>query len=82
VGLEAVSGPCDAGYYCTLTSDRPDPNGDPIGDICPFGYYCPQGTGVPQACSDGYFTNATGNTDVSDCELCTPGNLLLVFRSD
>lgn len=72
-GLSNVTGPCDAGYYCTLGATRSDPQNDATGGTCPAGHYCPQGTGVPQGCPPGYFTNATGNVDFSGCKLCTEG---------
>lgn len=72
-GLSNVTGPCDAGYYCTLGATRSDPQNDATGGTCPTGHYCPQGTGVPQGCPPGYFTNATGNVDFSGCKLCTEG---------
>lgn len=72
-GLSNVTGPCDAGFYCTLGATRSDPQNDATGGTCPVGHYCPQGTGVPQGCPPGYFTNATGNVDFSGCKLCTEG---------
>lgn len=72
-GLSNVTGPCDAGYYCTLGATRSDPQNDATGGTCPAGHYCPQGTGVPQGCPPGYFTNATENVDFSGCKLCTEG---------
>ena len=73
VGLSVVTGPCTAGYYCTLSATRPDPQNDATGGDCPVGHYCPDGTGVPETCPPGYFSNATGNTDFTGCKLCTEG---------
>lgn len=71
--LSSVAGPCTAGYFCTLGATRADPQADVTGGLCPTGAYCPTGTGVPELCPAGMFSNATGNTDYSDCKLCTAG---------
>ena len=44
-----------------------------LGNVCPAGAYCPAGSDSPSLCQAGYYLNATGNDDVTDCELCTPG---------
>lgn len=75
-----MTGPCDAGYYCTLGATRSDPQNDATGGTCPTGHYCPQGTGVPQGCPPGYFSNATGNVDFSGCKLCTEGKSIRHFN--
>ena len=72
-----MTGPCDAGYYCTQGALRADPQEDTTGGLCPVGAYCPQGTGVPPLCAPGYFSNATGNTNEGDCRSCTEGNVHL-----
>jgi hypothetical protein len=72
-GLANVSGECNAGYYCTLGALLPNPTDGMTGDLCPPGHYCPVGTGTPDQCTPGSFTNATGNTASSDCSLCTAG---------
>ena len=41
--------------------------------MCPAGAYCPAESDSPSLCQAGYYLNATGNDDVADCELCTPG---------
>lgn len=73
-GLGSESGQCYGGYFCTAGSSVPNPTDGVTGDICPAGHYCPNGTTTPQACSKGYYSNSTGNTASTDCELCTPGN--------
>lgn len=56
-GKNAVTGLCDAGYYCktkaeklTETTDRPGFAGP-----CPIGHYCPQGSVEPVPCPPGTF---------------------------
>ena len=71
--LSSVTGQCQAGYYCVSGALRPDPQDDATGGLCPMGAYCPSGTDVPIMCSPGYYTNATGNTDATDCKECVPG---------
>ena len=71
--LASPAGLCSAGYYCTLGAVRPDPQEDSTGGACTQGHYCPEGTGSPEPCPPGYFSNATGNTNFTDCRLCTAG---------
>lgn len=40
------------------------------GDVCPVGYYCPEGTGISIRCEAGTFTDTEQN---EECLLCTPG---------
>lgn len=72
-GSASVTGPCQAGYYCTVGAVRADPQNDTTGAMCPPGNYCPSGTGTPNKCPSGYFSNAYGNTAFSDCKECTLG---------
>ena len=74
--LDAVAGPCEPGYFCTLGASRPDPQDGVTGGLCPTGAYCPSATGVPLLCPAGYYTNATGNTNFTDCRECTEGSYL------
>lgn len=74
----APAGDCDAGFYCTRGSFTPRPAGQNssfgvIGDICPPGRYCPNGTFDPFLCPNGTFSAAVGNEGVGDCQDCTPG---------
>ena len=73
--LTAVSGPCDAGYYCRSGSDDPSPTLASIADAgpCPAGYYCEQQTQDPVPCPSGTFNNRTMLTNESECQACTPG---------
>ena len=60
----AVTGPCDAGYYCRSGSDTATPTyGISKGDagICPAGYFCAEQTAEPEPCPAGTFNNVTGN---------------------
>ena len=81
-GLSEVTGPCDAGYYCTLGAEQKthDSLADSTGGVCPEGHYCPQGTAHPIECPKGTFmssTGATGDIYYNDtqffCDLCLPG---------
>ncbi|XP_026534414.1 neurogenic locus notch homolog protein 4-like [Notechis scutatus] len=67
-GLAAISGRCQAGFYCDLSSSRPDQN------LCPPGFYCPQGTGTPVPCLPGTINPHSGKWDITDCKLCPAGN--------
>ncbi|CAM9131044.1 unnamed protein product, partial [Ectocarpus fasciculatus] len=81
-GLVSVTGPCDAGYYCTLAAEQKthDSFADSTGGVCPVGHYCPRGTVAPIKCPKGTFmssTNAAGDIFYNDmqfyCDLCSPG---------
>ncbi|XP_053125644.1 sushi, von Willebrand factor type A, EGF and pentraxin domain-containing protein 1-like [Hemicordylus capensis] len=48
--LAAPSGPCDAGFFCTGGSTLPNPTDGAVGDICPRGHVCPQGSSSPFPC--------------------------------
>ena len=69
--LETPSGMCDAGFYC--------PGGNiyrnPANFVCLSGHYCPVGSAAPTGCPNGTFTNMTGNTQLANCQSCTPGNI-------
>lgn len=41
--------------------------------LCPKGYYCPAGTSTPNACLAGYYLDADGSDDISDCLKCPAG---------
>ena len=47
--------------------------GDAIGDICPSGSYCPEGTDEPIECPAGTFNPDMGRMSVSECLDCTGG---------
>ncbi|EKX46972.1 hypothetical protein GUITHDRAFT_57032, partial [Guillardia theta CCMP2712] len=60
--------PCPAGQFCatgdprSLTRDR--------GEICPSGFYCPQGSSQPNACPRGTFRQETGGSNLDECLPC------------
>ena len=68
-GLSAVSGLCEAGYYCPAGSISSTPSSN----ICPAGSYCPAGSGFPIECPPGTFSSATGLESFTECETCTGG---------
>ena len=59
--------PCPAGYYCLAKASTYNDT------ICPSGRYCPLNTSVPILCDEGTFNNLTGQTEKSNCVLCTAG---------
>lgn len=65
VGLPDAVTQCSAGHYCTLGSNMTDPIGQTFGDLCPPGYYCPEGTGDYQhfPCANGTYSAYTGEYD-------------------
>lgn len=71
----SVTGPCDAGYYCTSGISTPTPSSGGIGDgdICPPGHYCPEQSTAAQGCPLGTFYNTTGATSEDNCTACSPG---------
>jgi hypothetical protein len=78
-GLHQVSGPCEAGYYCSSADGgasggvaRPDGSYAGRGP-CPSGFFCPEGTTEPQSCPRGTFSGEERNFNVSHCTPCTAG---------
>ena len=85
--LNATSptGDCDAGFYCEIGNDRPNPLISNLNDslsndnctyliangsICPVGSFCPAASVFPQACPAGTFGNTTG---LAACHTCPAG---------
>ncbi|KAJ7990480.1 hypothetical protein DPEC_G00300750 [Dallia pectoralis] len=71
-GLSGVSGRCSAGYLCLSRAVSGTPVDGVTGDLCPRGHYCPEGA-VPHPCPVGFYSNTTGNTQLSDCLPCDAG---------
>ena len=61
------------GYYCVLGAAISFPTDGTIGDICPAGHYCPQGSSSYTACAQGKFLPTEGNSVESSCITCTEG---------
>ncbi len=70
------------GFYCLSGSNtstphstfyNPNTNLSYIGNICPKGYYCEEGSITPQPCPAGTFNSEYGSDSLSDCSSCTPG---------
>lgn len=59
--------PCPAGFFCLAKASTYNDT------ICPSGRYCPVNTSVPILCQEGTFNNLTGQTEESNCVLCTAG---------
>eukprot|EP01135_Chromosphaera_perkinsii_P006890 Nk52_evm45s621 gene=Nk52_evmTU45s621 len=72
MGMTAVSGDCDAGFFCTSGVDQKAPAGGHKGSggKCTVGHYCPAGTASPLPCSPGSF-NPLENQ--ATCTPCTAG---------
>lgn len=47
--------------------------GSDIGDVCPTGSYCPEGTDEPVECPAGTFNPDLGRMALSECLDCTGG---------
>lgn len=63
LGQSAVSGLCDAGYFCKIGSKSINPQisypGDSNGGKCLPGYYCPQGSAMALECDGGSYCATT-----------------------
>ena len=62
-GLDAVTGPCNKGFFCKANATKFEPSDGITGDICPVGHYCRVQTSVPSKCPNGTFMNITGNNN-------------------
>lgn len=71
--MEAVKGPCQAGYFCNKGSKTPAPTDGTQGNICPKGYYCPEGSSTATRCPAGTYMSYKGAQALSECIKCTPG---------
>ena len=69
VGLTAVSGKCNAGFYCIFSAKSSSPSDGITGDICPVGNYCPEGTSLPITCDAGSYANVTRLATCMECPL-------------
>lgn len=89
--LTAPSGPCGPGYYCvsgalssnpTMLNNDQCPTGTVhpiVGDVCPIGHFCPEGTENPIGCPAGSYQDLT-NQD--HCKACPAGKYCLVNTTD
>eukprot|EP00750_Incisomonas_marina_P016607 INCI19214.1.p1 GENE.INCI19214.1~~INCI19214.1.p1 ORF type:complete len:6126 (+),score=1170.25 INCI19214.1:309-18686(+) len=66
-GLLSPTGPCDAGYYCDLSHQFPDP----VNGICPVGHHCEAGFHEPQPCANGTYSDVEG---LEQCNVCPAGH--------
>ena len=64
---------CYVGYFCRYGSNSSVPDLGYQADICPEGFYCPQGTVTPQMCPPGTYNPSTGIQALVDCMNCTAG---------
>lgn len=48
-------------------------DGSVVGDVCPAGHFCVEGSVNPVACPSGTYSGSTGNTDSSACLPCPSG---------
>ncbi|CAM4612397.1 unnamed protein product [Lepidochelys kempii] len=70
-GLQAPTGQCREGFYCTLGSTIASvPILDKTGGPCPTGYFCPWGTSIPLACPAGSYNPLQRQ---ASCLLCARG---------
>eukprot|EP00657_Telonema_sp_P-1_P010142 TRINITY_DN4439_c0_g1_i2.p2 TRINITY_DN4439_c0_g1~~TRINITY_DN4439_c0_g1_i2.p2 ORF type:complete len:259 (+),score=79.40 TRINITY_DN4439_c0_g1_i2:266-1042(+) len=70
---------CPTGYFCNPKDLCPGTNMS-MPQACPSGYYCPNGTTFAEEypCPIGTYSNASGLTLKSQCEVCT----CLLYTSD
>ena len=66
-GLTAPTGNCTVGFYCLNFSSSATPTDGIMGDVCPAGHYCKEGTAVPPECADGDYAVSTQNAACLPC---------------
>lgn len=71
-------GNCQAGYYCPTGQTE----ANPAPFLCIAGHYCEEGSGTPTQCPIGTFSNATGNSNVTNCKPCTAGEKAFILEND
>ena len=72
--LSAPSGTCEKGYYCISKATVPNPTDGTTGNLCPEGYYCPDGL-AKTPCAIGTYNENQGSDEVGDCLACPPGKM-------
>lgn len=74
-GLIAVTGDCDAGYYCFADSYTNQPWVELAGFYgrCPEGEYCEAGSSEGTPCDIGYYNPSKGAEDSTGCVACPAG---------
>ncbi|KDO27716.1 hypothetical protein SPRG_22196, partial [Saprolegnia parasitica CBS 223.65] len=82
VGLVQPTALCQAGFFCNAgavnafgqtTSQLVNGTLSANASSCPSGSYCPVGTYQPVPCPVGTYLPTRGGRQLSDCQLCTPG---------
>jgi hypothetical protein len=75
--LSAVTGTCDAGYYCTALGSKnkiiPADFTSTRGAICGIGKFCPAGATGETNCPAGTYSASTGLAASTDCYSCPAG---------
>ncbi|CAK8677709.1 unnamed protein product [Clavelina lepadiformis] len=67
---------CDPGYFCRSGVNVSNPTTTPStgdGGVCPPGNYCPRGTGEPEGCDVGKYSDQMGLQAADECLDCEPG---------
>nr|XP_047130962.1 uncharacterized protein LOC100202447 isoform X1 [Hydra vulgaris] len=81
-GISTPTGQCKEGFYCYTGSQEAQPinhilatdwNFNFYNDICPKGYFCPNGTSTPTPCPRGYFSGDVGLKKLDECQPCPAG---------
>lgn len=62
-GLNATTGPCEAGYYCPPGQNSSRPSDYP----CTVGHFCPINSSQPIPCANGTYMNHTMGAQCYDC---------------
>ncbi|XP_064629300.1 uncharacterized protein LOC135488587 [Lineus longissimus] len=72
-----VAGNCTGGFWCKKGSPKPSPIGlnRTIGQPCPRGYFCPDGTVEPQMCPPDLFIDIEGAVSELECDYCPAGRI-------
>lgn len=72
-GLVNPTGKCSAGYYCTVGANSSTPSQGTSANICPKGFYCPEGSVVPVSCPLGMYNPSVGRHSIDECTNCSGG---------
>ncbi|XP_071505048.1 uncharacterized protein [Diadema antillarum] len=73
MGLTEATTPCFAGYYCRIYAQSSTPNQTTDANVCPVGYFCPEGTTEPQSCPPGTYSDTPQLEREDQCLNCTKG---------
>ena len=67
-------------FFCRQYAMSATPSQGSDADICPEGFFCPEGTAEPEQCLPGSFSDTVGLYSAEMCNNCTAGKLYIFYK--